>query len=126
MNLELTDEQVALRDTVRRFLAEKASVAAHVRPMLDDPAGTTDEVWRGLTSLGATGVLVPADHDGAGMTMVEAGVVAEELGAALNTGPWLSSAVAATRALTRMGADGDAAALLAESPMVQRSRPSAH
>ena len=105
MNLELTDEQVALRDTVRRFLAEKASVAAHVRPMLDDPAGTTDEVWRGLASLGATGVLVPADYDGAGMTMVEAGVVAEELGAALNPGPWLSSAVAATRALTRMGAD---------------------
>ena len=36
------------------------------------------------------------------MTMVEAGVVAEELGAALHPGPWLSSAVAATRALTRM------------------------
>ena len=29
MNLELTEEQVALRDTVRRFLAEKASVATH-------------------------------------------------------------------------------------------------
>ena len=37
MNLELTEEQVALRDTVRRFLAEKASVAGHVRPLLDDP-----------------------------------------------------------------------------------------
>ena len=105
MNLELTEEQVALRDTVRRFLAEKASVAAHVRPLLDDPTGTTDAVWRGLADLGATGVLVPSDHDGAGMTMVEAGVVAEELGAALNPGPWLSSAVAATRALTRTGAD---------------------
>ena len=104
MNLELTEEQIALRDTVRQFLAEKASVAAHVRPMLDDPTGTTDDVWRGLANLGATGVLVPADHDGAGMTMVEAGVVAEELGAALNPGPWLSSAVAATRALTRIGA----------------------
>ena len=45
MNLELTDEQLALRDTVRRFLAEKASVPTHVRPMLDDPTGTTDEVW---------------------------------------------------------------------------------
>ena len=112
MNLELTEEQVALRDTVRRFLAEKASVAAHVRPLLDDPTGTSDDVWRGLTSLGATGVLVPADCDGAGMTMVDAGVVAEELGAALNPGPWLSSSVAATRALIRMGADGDAAALL--------------
>jgi alkylation response protein AidB-like acyl-CoA dehydrogenase len=105
MNLELTEEQVALRDTVRRFLAEKASVAAHVRPLLDDPTGTTDEVWRGLASLGATGVLVAADCDGAGMTMVEAGVVAEELGAALYPGPWLSSAVAATRALIRTGAD---------------------
>ena len=98
MNLELTEEQVALRDTVRQFLAEKASVATHVRPLLEDPTGSTDAVWRGLADLGATGVLVPSDHDGAGMTMVEAGVVAEELGAALYPGPWLSSAVAATRA----------------------------
>ena len=51
MNLELTDEQVALRDTVRRFLAEKASMATHVRPMLDDPTGTTREVWGGLAAL---------------------------------------------------------------------------
>jgi alkylation response protein AidB-like acyl-CoA dehydrogenase len=113
MNLELTDEQLALRDTVRRFLAEKASMAAHVRPLLDDPTGSTDEVWLGLATLGATGVLVPEEYHGAGMTMVEAGVVAEELGAALHPGPWLSSAVAAPRALIRMGARGKAAALLA-------------
>jgi alkylation response protein AidB-like acyl-CoA dehydrogenase len=113
MNLELTDEQLALRDTVRRFLAEKASVAAHVRPMLDDAAGTTEEVWGGLAGLGAAGVLVPQEYGGAGMTMVEAGVVAEELGAALNPGPWLSSAVAATRAVLRTRAEGNAAALLA-------------
>ena len=46
------------------------------------------------------------------MTMVEAGVVAEELGAALHPGPWSSSAVAATRALLHAGAGRDAAALL--------------
>lgn len=102
MNLEFTDEQVALRDTVRSYLAEKASVARYVRTVLDDPAGTTDEVWTGLAALGATGVLVPQEYGGSGMTMVEAGIVAEELGAALYPGPWLSSAVAATRALTRM------------------------
>jgi alkylation response protein AidB-like acyl-CoA dehydrogenase len=112
MNLELTDEQSALRDTVRRFLADRASVTAHVRPMLEDPTGTTDEVWRGLAELGATGLLVPPESDGAGMTMVEAGIVAEELGAALHPGPWLSCAVAAPRALQRMGADGTAATLL--------------
>jgi alkylation response protein AidB-like acyl-CoA dehydrogenase len=112
MNLELTDEQVALRDTVRRYLAEKASVTTHVRPMLDDPTGTTDEVWAGLAALGVTGVLVSQECGGSGMTMVEAGVVAEELGAALHPGPWLSSAVAATRALTRLVTEEDAASLL--------------
>lgn len=112
MNLELTDEQVALRDTARSFLAEKAPIAGHVRAMLDDPTGTTDAVWRGLADLGATGLLVPEGCGGAGMTMVEAGVVAEELGAALHPGPWLSTAVAAPRALTRLGASDSAAELL--------------
>jgi alkylation response protein AidB-like acyl-CoA dehydrogenase len=113
MNLELTDEQVALRDTVRRFLAEKAPISGHVRALLDDPTGTTGAVWRGLADLGTTGLLVPQEHGGAGMTMVEAGVVAEELGAALHPGPWLSSAVAAPRALARLGAGDAAAELLA-------------
>ncbi|BBZ42798.1 acyl-CoA dehydrogenase family protein [Mycobacterium parmense] len=108
MNLELTDEQVALRDTTRRFLTEKASVSGHVRPLLDDPTGITEAVWRGLADLGTTGLLVPEELGGAGMTMVEAGVVAEELGAALHPGPWLSTAVAATRALTRLS-DGESA-----------------
>jgi alkylation response protein AidB-like acyl-CoA dehydrogenase len=109
MNLELTDEQIALRDTVRDFLAERASIAGHVRPMLDDDTGKTDVVWRGLADLGATGLLVPVEYDGAGMTMVEAGIVAEELGAGLYPGPWLSSGVAATRALTRFEVAGDLA-----------------
>jgi alkylation response protein AidB-like acyl-CoA dehydrogenase len=112
MNLELTDEQVALRDTVRSFLAEKASIAGHVRPLLDDPTGTTEAVWRGLADLGTTGLLVPSDYDGAGMAMVEAGIVLEELGAGLHPGPWLSTAVAAARALTRFEVDDNAATAL--------------
>ena len=80
---------------MRRFVAEKASVATHVRPMLDDPTGTTGDVWRGIGEPRRhRRVLVPQEHGGSGMTMVEAGVVAEELGAALHPGPWLSSAVA--------------------------------
>jgi alkylation response protein AidB-like acyl-CoA dehydrogenase len=112
MNLELTDEQLALRDTVRPYLAEKAGLPGHVRPMLDDATGTTAQVWSGLAALGATGVLVGQDDGGAGMTMVEAGVVAEELGAALHPGPWLSTAIAGVRALTRMAQGPDATALL--------------
>jgi alkylation response protein AidB-like acyl-CoA dehydrogenase len=83
-----------------------------VRELLDDPTGTTGAVWRGLADLGTTGLLVPQECGGAGMTMVEAGVVAEELGAALHPGPWLSSAVAAPRALARLDAGNAAAELL--------------
>lgn len=113
MNLELTDEQAALRDTTRRFLADKAPISQHVRPLLDDPTGIDEAVWRGLAELGTTGLLVPEEHGGAGTSMVEAGIVAEELGAALHPGPWLSTAVAAPRALTRLGATGAGAGLLA-------------
>ncbi len=113
MNLELTDEQVALRDTTRRFLADKAPISGHVRELLDDPTGVDDTVWRGLADLGTTGLLVPEDHGGAGMTMVEAGVVAEELGAALHPGPWLSTAVAAPRTLTRLCDNDSATTVLA-------------
>ena len=80
-------------------------------------------MWRGLANLGATGVLVPSNHDGAGMTMVEAGVVAEELGAALYPGPWLSSAVAATRALTRTGADDGLLAEIASGTAIATVGP---
>ena len=113
MNLELTEEQVALRDTTRRFLADKAPISGHVRELLDDPGGVDDAVWRGLADLGTTGLLVPEEHGGAGMSMVEAGVVAEELGAALHPGPWLSCAVAAPRTLTRICGNDSAATILA-------------
>ncbi|OBF57051.1 acyl-CoA dehydrogenase [Mycobacterium sp. 852002-50816_SCH5313054-b] len=113
MKLELTDEQAALRDTTRRFLAEKAPISGHVRELLDDPTGVDEPVWRGLADLGVTGLLVPEECGGAGMTMIEAGVVAEELGAALHPGPWLSTAVAAVRALTRLGDNDSAATILA-------------
>src|SRR2546428_3047438 len=93
MDLELSEEQEALRRTVRRFLGERAPMT-YVREMLDDDHGTTDAVWRGLAGLGVTGLLVPEDHGGAGMGMVDVGVLLEELGRALHPGPVLSSAAA--------------------------------
>lgn len=112
MNLEYSPEQLALATSLGEFLAEKAGVADHVRALLDDPRGTTDPVWRGLAELGAPGLLVPTEYGGAGAAMVEAGIVAEALGAELNPGPWLSCAAAA-RAVFRFGLEDEAATLLA-------------
>ena len=110
MNLEYSAEQRALADTARRLLADTAGTD-HVRQHLDDPRGTTDAVWQGLATLGATGLLVAPEYGGTGATMVDAGIVAEALGAALNPGPWLSCAAAA-RALARFGLEDRAAELL--------------
>lgn len=112
MNLELTEEQLALQSTVRRFLAEKAGIATYLRPRLGSLEPGVDAVWRGLADLGATGLLVAPECGGSAASMVEAGVVAEELGAGLFPGPWLSAAVAVPRALLRFGAEAQATDLL--------------
>jgi len=114
MNLELTVEQTDLRETLRRFLLERASVATYVRPLINESAEANGEVWRSLVDLGAAGLLVPAHLGGAGLTMAEAGVAAEEFGAGLYPGPWLSSSVAAVRTLTRLDTAGIGDSLLAD------------
>jgi len=83
-----TDEQVALRDTVRRALA----------------AESPDRAWKRLAGLGALDVLVPESCGGSGLGMVEAAIVSEEIGRALCAGPWLATAVAAVRAAAAAGA----------------------
>jgi alkylation response protein AidB-like acyl-CoA dehydrogenase len=117
LDFEFSEEQGALRTTVRRFLAEQAPIRPYVRDMLDDPRGTTDAVWKGLAQLGVTGLLVPEDSGGSGMGMVDMGVVLEELGRATHPGPFLSSAVAATYALVATGGGDDLLPPLADGSL---------
>jgi alkylation response protein AidB-like acyl-CoA dehydrogenase len=118
MDFEFSEEQEALRATVRRFLAEQAPIQPYVRDLLGDSRGTTDAVWKGLAQLGVTGLLVPEQHGGAGMGMVDMGVVLEEMGRAAHPGPFLSSAVAATSALLAMGGGADLLPSLADGSIV--------
>ena len=64
--------------------------------------GVRDAVWSGLADLGACGLLVPEEHGGAGMGMVDAAVVLEELGRSVHPGPFLASAIAATSLLVAL------------------------
>src|SRR5207248_3645665 len=109
---ELSPEQEELRSTVRRFLAARAPVTPWVRDRLDEPTGTTDDVWRGLADLGATGLLVPEEFGGAGRGMVDMGVVLEELGRVVHPGPFLSSAVTAVLTVDALGLPADKRDLL--------------
>jgi alkylation response protein AidB-like acyl-CoA dehydrogenase len=86
--------------------------------MLEDPRGTTDAVWKGLAQLGLTGLLVPEAHGGSGMGMVDMGVVLEEQGRAVHPGPFFSSAVAATSALTASGEGADLLTAMADGSLI--------
>jgi alkylation response protein AidB-like acyl-CoA dehydrogenase len=111
MDFGFSAEQDALRESVRRFLGERAPTT-WVRAMLDDPRGTTDAVWGGLVELGLTGLLVPERHGGHGGGWVDMGVVLEEMGRAVHPGPFFSTAVAAVATIVSAATPEEQAVLL--------------
>jgi alkylation response protein AidB-like acyl-CoA dehydrogenase len=112
VDFTFSPEQEALREAVRATLAREAP-PTYVRAMIDDPRGFTDELWATMARLGWVGLLVPEEHGGTGLGMVDLVVVLEEMGKLPMPGPYLSSAVMATLAALRLGATellGDLAA----------------
>ena len=102
-----------MRAAVRSFLA-KESPKAYVRQMAEhDDTGITPEVWRAITDLGWTGLLVPEEHGGLGLGIVDAVVVQEEMGRAVFPGPYFSSAILTTLAARALGMDDRLEALAA-------------
>ncbi|MCD2194441.1 acyl-CoA/acyl-ACP dehydrogenase [Actinomycetospora endophytica] len=96
MFFALTDEQQAFASTVSEFLADRFDLDA-VRGVVEDSHGDGHPLtlWKGLADQGALAVLVPEEHDGLGLGLVDAQVVARALGAGVAPGPWLGTVLAA-------------------------------
>ncbi|HEX6857902.1 MAG TPA: acyl-CoA dehydrogenase family protein [Streptosporangiaceae bacterium] len=95
--MELTSEQVLLRDAVRGLLSSTGS------PGQEGYDGT---LWRRLCGeIGVASLLVPERHGGAGGSLADVLVVMAELGRALAPVPMLGSAVLATAVLLEAGDD---------------------
>ena len=92
MNLDFSEEQIALREMVRGLCAEHSPPAA-VRRMEDDPKGYTDEFWKQQGQLGLLGLLIPEEYGGSAQSLLEAALVYEEFGRALAPSPHFASAV---------------------------------
>jgi alkylation response protein AidB-like acyl-CoA dehydrogenase len=93
VDFEFSPEQEMLRTSVRAFLAANSpleSVRAGYETATFDRA-----VWDGMVELGVVGLLVGEEHGGAGMGMVDAAVVLEELGRAVCPAPYAASAIGA-------------------------------
>jgi len=104
MDLDFSDEQQQLRETVRRLCAEFAPISA-VRAMEDDATGYPAELWKQLGEVGVNGLLIPEEHGGSAQSMVEAAIVYEELGRALAPSPHFVSAVVSASALLAAASD---------------------
>jgi len=81
MDFDFSQQQYEFRDTLQDFLAREYPLERHIeaagRPEIDA------RLWQGLAGLGLFGALVPEQHDGLGLGLVDLALAVEELGKAL-------------------------------------------
>ncbi len=108
MALVLTEEQQMVRDTARRFLAEKASTP-QLRQLRDsnDDHGFDREIWSEMVELGWAGMAIPEAYDGLGFGYTGLGIVLEEMGRNLSLSPLQSTVLTAATAIVLGASEED-------------------
>jgi alkylation response protein AidB-like acyl-CoA dehydrogenase len=94
MNFHLSDDQVALQDAVRRYVAAECEAGVR-RRVFEGDDGFDRAFWDGLMALGVGGVAVAPEHGGMGLEMIDLALVAEVLGHEAAPGPFLGHVLAA-------------------------------
>ena len=111
MDLELTDEQRELAQTVGRMMkehydAEKRDV------VLKSDEGYSEQMWGRYAELGGLALPFAEEHGGAGMGFGEVAVVLEEFGKALALEPYLSTVLLGGGLINEAGTDAQKEELL--------------
>jgi len=108
MDFSFSEEQVLLRDSLRKFLDAEYGFEAR-RASVASAAGWRREIWSAMArDLGLFSVALPAEAGGHGGGAVEHMIIMEELGRALVVEPYLETVVIGVEVLSR--AQGEAAA----------------
>jgi alkylation response protein AidB-like acyl-CoA dehydrogenase len=97
MEIALSDDQQLFRDTTRKALQERCPVT-RVRELIDDELGYDPDVWTQGAELGWYAALVPEEHGGgsvSGAGLVDATIVAEEMGRMMHPGPFQATNIVA-------------------------------
>jgi len=100
---DLTDEQQAIKQTAKDFLATRYK-SERMRELASSERGFEDSDWQQMAELGWTGLAVPEEWGGQGLGMVDLTVVMEEMGYALAPSPLASNTIAGL-ALSFCGSD---------------------
>ena len=117
MFFALTDDQREFDAAVRGYLADRFDLDA-VRAVVEERdsvpgarEGHPSARWKAAAEQGWPAVLVPEEHDGLGLGMVEAQVIARALGSVVVPGPWRGTVLAA-EAIRLAGSDAQRSAWL--------------
>jgi alkylation response protein AidB-like acyl-CoA dehydrogenase len=94
MDFSLSADQRALQASVTRLLHDVCPLD-RVRDFAAGDEPYAADVWAGLSALGVPAILVPDAEGGLGLTLLDAALVSEALGAAAAPTPFLGSALAA-------------------------------
>jgi alkylation response protein AidB-like acyl-CoA dehydrogenase len=106
MTLILTDEELALADSVRKFVADRSPLTS-LRQLIASGEPYDAAVWKQMTAqLGLAGLTIPESYGGVGAGYSALSVALTELGAGLVASPLLACVLAA-EVLLRL--DDDAA-----------------
>ena len=112
MTFDYTDDQKALKDEARKFLAAVAPLTV-ARGVLDNPAqGHDAALWARIGEQGWCGAAIPEAYGGLGLGYVELCALAEELGRAVAPVPFASSVYLFAEALLVAGSEEQKAELL--------------
>ncbi|HUD16049.1 MAG TPA: acyl-CoA dehydrogenase family protein [Acidimicrobiales bacterium] len=104
LDLDFSPEQEMLRQTTRDVLQRHCSLDV-VRDMEDNPTGYPLSLWTQLGELDLIGLLLPPEHGGSGMTLVEGVALYQEFGRALAPIPHFVSAVLSGGVLARSASE---------------------
>lgn len=103
MDLNLTSEQVQLRDSLRAFLADRNDFETRKRVSREQP-GWRESLWRSFADeLGILGAPLPESAGGLSGDATDAMVIMEELGASLVIEPYLETVIVAGGLLAGAG-----------------------
>ena len=94
MDFDLSKPQKLLKDSARDFLTRECKLD-RVRELMETGTAHDDRLWQSIADQGWMGLIVPEEHGGLGLGLVELAVVAEEMGRACLPGAFLSTLTAA-------------------------------
>ncbi|MDO8400611.1 MAG: acyl-CoA dehydrogenase [Bradyrhizobium sp.] len=111
MDLNLSDEQRLLRESVDRFIAETYH-ADHRRKSAGDPLGFSPAIWKQFSELGWLALPIAEEYGGLGAGPVETGIVMEAFGRGLVSEPYLSTVVIGAGLIAECGSEAQKQAML--------------